>query len=202
MDMLTRTEMTHRLGQDPAEWTFFGQCYDAGPGNLRQCAVTHEETRIVFTIKPKSGKGRAYISVEAIKQFERWNADLYVKLMAGHQFLQLRTKEVDRAIVAQQEINRLRAAERSLGVIKSIARKRIDKYRQVIKRGDLPEYLENMKRLLQTPAPYFQGDDARALWFEQRAVNIEKALFVVPETDFPTTPEKISAYQPIPEIEF
>jgi hypothetical protein len=201
MENLSRTEITNRLGKEPEHWDFFGQVYSTPEVSARMCALTHKLTRTCFTIKPKSGKGRLTISAEAIVLFERWNPDRYVKLHTGLQFLQVHDRAVEDSFTEQAALKRMRESEKKFKAVKHAARGRIDRYRQTIKKGALPEYLQAMKDLLQRPSPYFQSDAARALWFDQNTVAIEKTLFAAPPEQ-PATPEPVSAFNPVPEIDF
>jgi hypothetical protein len=215
MEVLSHTEMTNRLGQEPKNWDFLGQVYDAGEDNKRVCVITQLPTRICFTIKPKRGKGRMTVSDAALPHFERWNPDLYIKLSTGLQFLTIHNKAVAQSFAEQKEISRLRASEKKYGEVKRAARGRIDRYKQTIKKGALPGYLQAMKDLLQSTAPYFETDESRALWFEQRTTKLETVLLNSPEEEIQTkpvvepvapaaatTPEPVSVTNDIPEIEF
>jgi hypothetical protein len=207
MEALSLTEITNRLGQDPKNWDFMGQVYDSGEENKRVCVLTQLPTRICFTIKPKSGKGRMTISDAAIPLFERWNPDLYVKLHTGLQFLIVHNRAVIKCIAEQKEISRLRASEKKYNAVKRAARGRIDRYRQTIKKGALPEYLQAMKNMLQRTSPYFDRDESRSLWFEQSTTLLEAVLLTAPQEEIPEvvtkpTPEPVSVTSDIPEIEF
>lgn len=214
--MLSRQELTAKLGLDPAQWAFFGQCYEADTENPRACAVTEQPARICFTIKPKSGKGRLTISAEAIPQFERWNPDLYVRLKAGLNFLQLRTLAVQRDRTAADKRKRVLAAQQAHSAVRARARQAVHRHRASSNDRRIPESLQALQLLMQTPGLYFDDEDSRALALEQKTAEIEKALTeatgtLVPDEPVPA-PVMAAAAEPvqqplvptfdIPEIDF
>jgi hypothetical protein len=177
MKQLSRNEITLRLGSEPETWTFLGQCYDAGENSGQVCALTQEVAHIFFTLKPLGGgKGRVAVSAESIEQFERWNADLYVKLKTGMMWLQLRLKQVETDKTLAADKARIREAEKKLRTVQADARYLVNEYRKNIRKGALPKYLADMKDLLQKPGCYFKTDEAKALWMEQKTVEMETLI--------------------------
>jgi len=210
MARLTRTEVTHRLGQDPSRWTFLGQCYTPVPGHTRVCAITLKEPTACFTLKPKVGPGRMTVSPESFIYFEHTNPDLYLKLQTGLMFLRLRTQEVAAAVADQERVNRLRAAEKKHHSAMMKAKKRLQAYRKLAPEGNLPESLVALTALMDQAAPKVK--ESLALWLEQQTTALEAIL--LPETaatlaqvTVSAAPavvvlETPSAFAPIPEIEF
>jgi hypothetical protein len=207
MENYSLQDLTSKLGQEPRQWTFMGQCYDAGEKNQTRCAVTLNLTHICFTLKLKSGKkGRMTISPEAIPAFERWNPDLYVKLRAGQMFLELRAQAVAADIKATRERARLVASEKQYNKVYSEARTRIRNYRSNHRKEKMPEYLEALKFLMQRPGLFFEEQENRALAIEQKTVEMERNLILARATDVPepiapeTTETLLDKFEDIPEI--
>lgn len=195
---LSHSEITSRLGQEPERWTFLGQCYDAGEGNYRVCAVTLKETRVCFTLKLKSGaKGRMTVSPEAFTSFERWNPDLYVKLKAGLMFLELRKPAIAADIASAEVRRRVAASQAKYDTVRREARSRIQKYRQDNRRAKLPEYLEAMRLLLQQTGHYFEKEESRVLSLDQKTVEIEKVLITARSQDAPEAPQSKPTPAPV-----
>jgi hypothetical protein len=214
MARLTSAEVTHRLGHNPSDLTFLGQCYAPVEGHTRVCAITLRNPSACFTLKPKNGIGRVTVSPEAFIYFRHTNPDLYIKLQTGLSWLRLRTAEVDAAKVQQEQVNRLRAAQKQHHSALMKGKKRLQAYRRLVPQGDLPEALEVVTSLLAQVAPKV-ATDALACWYEQRTMQLEKVLLsstaatLVPArippvkpTEEPAAPVTSSFLDPIPEIEF
>lgn len=186
MPQFSRSEITQRLGQDPSQWTFLGQCYEASPNNPRVCAVTLKPTLACFTLKLRSGaKGRMTISPEAIEEFERWNPDLYIELKAGLLFLELRRRAFASDIEAAAVRRRIVEAQKKNDVVRREAKSRLQSFRRTYRKEQLPEYLETMRLLLQRTGHYFQQEGTRALALEQANVEIERALIAARAAEGP-----------------
>ena len=94
---ITTKVMTERLGGPPEDWTFFGQCFDAGEGTELKCTILQRASRYFFTLVPADGgHGSRYISFEAIPLFRYCNPDLHRRLMMGVAFLEIRNDAFDR----------------------------------------------------------------------------------------------------------
>ena len=176
MARLSRAEVAHRLGLDPSQWTFSGQCYAAVEGHTRVCAITLREPTACFTIKPKSGPGRKTVSPEAFLYFRHTNPDLFIKLQTGLSWLRLRTQDVEAAKLEQQGVERLRAAQKKHHTALMAAKKRIKAYRRLVPEGELPEELETLSGLILNAVPEVRERDSHALWCERQTVQIDQLL--------------------------
>jgi hypothetical protein len=233
MERMSKAQMIARLGRAPQEWDFHGQCFDAGEGKSVTCVVTEKPTRFAFTLKPKhGGKGRVYVGPSALSLFRRYAPELFVKLEAGRTFLQISVNAERRHMVEASLIKRVATTEKRFVRLKMDARSRLKAYRMQIRQGELPEYLQAVRALLQRPEPKFDTPEAKALWCEQNATELEAQLLQsqhdgrpveqapvfapLPETTVPEPVVKrrvvrrektaavpqVSAFTPIPEIEF
>ena|ERR1035438_4288631 len=97
MDKITTATITHRLGGPPEQWTFFGQCFDAGEQNGLKCAILQQPSQYFFTLKPADGgPDRRLISLEAIRLFRARNPQLYRRLTVGIALLEMQADGFDR----------------------------------------------------------------------------------------------------------
>lgn len=177
METLSHAELTSRLGRAPKDWTFLGQCYEAGEGTRIECAVTRQQAHICFTLKHKDGtKGRQVISAEAIPQLERWAPELYCKLRAGNMFLELRRPAIQ-ADIAQADVRaRINAAMAKYDSVRKEAKGRVRGYQKENRRTKLPAYLEALRQLLLQTGHYFKDEEDRAFAIEQKTIQIEQVL--------------------------
>jgi hypothetical protein len=176
MDSLSHTEITARLGRAPETLTFFGQCYEVEADTKLRCALTGEVPKVCFTIKPKDGsKGRIIVSEASIPYFERFNADLYVKLKSGLLFLELRRPAIVADIMAANLRARINAAMAKYDAVRKEAKSTVRGY-QKTSRGKLPEHLAALRALFTTTGHYFKEEENRAVAIEQRIIELEKAL--------------------------
>ena len=97
MDKITISKITDRLGGPPEQWTFFGQCFDAGEQNGMKCAILQQPSQYFFTLKPADGgPERRLISLEAIRFFRARNPELYRRLTVGIALLEMQNDGFDR----------------------------------------------------------------------------------------------------------
>jgi hypothetical protein len=97
MDNITTAKIADRLGGPPEQWTFFGQCFDAGEQNGLRCAILHQPSQYFFTLKAADGgPERRLISLEAIRFFRTRNPEFYRRLTVGIALLEMQNDGFDR----------------------------------------------------------------------------------------------------------
>ena len=177
METLSHNEITARLGRSPETLTFFGQCYEVEPDTKLRCALTGSVPKVCFTLKPKSGdKGRITVSEASIPYFERFNADLYVKLKSGLMFLELRRPAIIADIAAADLRARIAVAMAKYDEVRKEAKSTVRGYQKMHRREKLPEYLEALRVLFTQTGHYFKEEENRELAIRQKTIEIEKAL--------------------------
>lgn len=167
MKTLDKAEFTERHG-DPASFFFKGQCYDAGPHSKTKCSLCGKRIRLVYILRNSSD--RSVPSGDCcFRFFQKWNPDLFDRLLAAQLNLETVEQGIDRDFKHYRAKAELSLRQREWRQVRREARKRIREFKKV--NGDwLPADLFK----LQEEVDKEPGKTSR--WYENHTVLLQEAL--------------------------